>query len=199
MIKITTQRLFFALSLPEKSADVLANYTIQHKAQISTTTKKVKWIPKENYHITLAFLGAVKTTLIGPLIEEVNNQLHLNSLKPQTVSLSSPYFLKTGHSQTIFAIKAEPIITLTQLAKLCQQSAKILNITDYSHSHFKPHITLARLKNINHQKKDKFLKQVNKSNQSVNEYFLAESFALFSSEQTAKGSIYHCQQRFLLK
>ncbi|NMC51794.1 RNA 2',3'-cyclic phosphodiesterase [Candidatus Kuenenbacteria bacterium] len=65
-----TKRLFLAIDLPEKMKDELVGWQRNLAGESG-----VRWTPRENLHITVAFLGDIEEDKIGELIEKVKGAL----------------------------------------------------------------------------------------------------------------------------
>lgn len=63
-------RLFIAIEIPEDIKDELADLVERYKHKISN----VKWVERENFHITLRFLGEVEENKVG-LIESIIDEV----------------------------------------------------------------------------------------------------------------------------
>jgi len=64
-----TKRLFLAINLPQEIKEQLSDLIL--KLQKANKNKPIKWVEKENFHLTLHFLGSVS----AEKIENINSAL----------------------------------------------------------------------------------------------------------------------------
>ena len=171
-------RTFLALELPQ----TVRNKLSAHAELISGHDKlqQIRWLPKENYHLTLAFRGNMQYVLIS------NLQLKLEQI------LSSKQAVPFRFSEIIpFPFSGTPKIVAAmleysdELMQLQHNTAKCVRAVGISleHRRFIPHVTLGRLKSrsrksIVFQPQQIFLEGV------------SEKVVIFQSELTLKGAVY---------
>lgn len=106
---------------------------------------KLKWVPKNNYHLTLHFLGSISKKQLHLLISE------LNSFKLGSVAFK----IKFGHFNAFPNLKRPsvihlPIIEGLDRIKMIHEGLKPLleraNIPNETQRKFHPHLTLCRVK-----------------------------------------------------
>lgn len=143
----STIRSFIAIDLSEsihqEIAQVISTLSQQLMQQSSQIEKAVRWIPKNNIHITLHFLGDVKKSII----EEINKQLNL------TISQIPSFNIQIG-GLGVFPKPAKPRVIWVgihpskELEELYQEISNTINRfglrTD--NRQFQGHITIARVK-----------------------------------------------------
>ncbi len=152
--------------------------------------ESIRWIPPKNYHITLAFLGNIQSRDVERLhelalevIEETRqfslgrNALRLNG----SIRFSPIDWFPSALNPRLLAVVAEPCDELTRLHMIL---CKALSREGFQlrKSEFKPHITLARVKNVE--------KPVDLSSRSLSTDCNMEELVLFSSQLSPKGSLY---------
>ena len=91
----------------------------------------VKWVPQENLHITLRFLGDAD-------IDEVSDRLD-QVLLPAATAVVGPAFDLLGERSLI-----TPVAGIDELAAVVQQTVRGLG-TERERTRFRGHITVARL------------------------------------------------------
>ncbi len=171
-------RTFLALELPQTFRNILS----AHAEPISGHYKlqQILWLPKENYHLTLAFLGNVDYVLISSL------QLKLEQI------MSSKQAVSFRFSEiTPFPFSGTPRIAAAmleysdELMQLQHDTAKCVRAFGISieRRRFTPHVTLGRLKSrsrksLAFQPQQIFLEGV------------SEKVVIFQSELTPKGAVY---------
>ena len=82
-------RIFLALELPQ----TVRNNLFAHAELISGFYKlqHIRWLPKENYHLTLVFLGKVEYVLISSLQLKLEQNLSHNKAVPFRFSEITPF------------------------------------------------------------------------------------------------------------
>lgn len=136
-------RLFIALPLPEEVKAVLQAQQDSLKAGLHEHDKAIRWTTPEQWHLTLVFLGATNAERL-PYIQEAMERAAkpVRAFGLETTSLGSfpslrrPSVLWLGVEGDL-----EPLQTL-QL----RLSEALTGMIDLDDKPFKPHLTLARLK-----------------------------------------------------
>ena len=82
-------RTFLALELSQ----TVRNKLSEHAKLISGHEKlqQIRWLPKENYHLTLSFLGNVEYVLISSLQLNLDQYLSSNKAVPFRISEIAPF------------------------------------------------------------------------------------------------------------
>lgn len=172
-------RLFTAIELP---------------AEISAWTERLhiplpgaRWIYPENYHITLRFVGE---------IDGVKRREFISNLE-QIDFDSFPLRLKGvgafgGNSPRTVWAAVEPSDTLERLAKAHDRAARQAGI-QIDKRPFKPHVTLARLKNSNPDAVARFLTRFGGD---TSETFFVSRTVLMSSRPSTGGGPYGVEEIF---
>lgn len=182
-------RVFVAIEIPENIKEVFAQLTA-----LKSHLQGVNIVQKENFHITLKFLGEVKESLITEInqaLKEVANEFASFSLK-----ITYPGVFPDIKNLRIIWIGTENTDTLKRLAKRIDEQMYLLGF-QREEREFKSHITLARVKNTKNGNYF-FEKIVRKfSEESPHLQFQVKDFVLMKSTLTPKGSIYSVLERFL--
>lgn len=180
-------RLFVAVHLNEST-----KYKIKKLiSQLKEKSNKIKWVPIENLHITLKFLGETDESMFGDVISSLEKIKH----SPFTLTiahiggfpnLKSPKVLWIGIQGDQYSIKS--------LSDQVEKSIIHLNYTKEQRK-FTSHITIGRVK----QKIDQSLLNYLIENQT---YYFGEvtisSFSLIESQLTSKGAVYNELHHFPL-
>lgn len=123
-------RAFVALEVPDEAASVLEG------AQAGLRLGRL--VPRENLHLTLAFLGEHP----GPIIEDVHHAL--DGLRAVAVDIQTTGLGMFGDARprTVFADVApnEPLVALRKKIRQAARGAGVALASERFH----PHITLAR-------------------------------------------------------
>ena len=169
-------RTFLALELPQTVRNKLSSYV----ELISGNDKlqQIRWLPKENYHLTLAFLGNVDYVLISTL------KLRLEQSSKQAVPFRFSEITPFPFSGTpkIAAAMLEHSDELMQLQHNTDKCVRAFGIS-LERRRFAPHVTLGRLKSrsrksIAFQPQQIFLEGV------------SEKVVISQSELAPKGAVY---------
>lgn len=128
-------RTFIALELPQNFCDNLA--FLSHNL---SRVIEGRFMKRETYHLTLAFLGDINETTAAKVIEI------LDTIQPQisAIRLNATGLGKFGkpHDATLH-LQIQATESLIQLAKLLHEELKANGIS-FDEKKFRPHITLAR-------------------------------------------------------
>lgn len=171
-------RAFIAIKIPDKTKTKL------QKAQdeLKKLPLQVKWVAPVNFHITLKFLGNTgqkELTKIKEIITETSEAHKTFSLNLKGFSC----FPNQRRPKVIFAAVTPP----TFLENIAQSLEKNLEKVGFpQEKKFKPHITLARIKNPKNiqiliQKTEKL---------EIKEKFKIEEISLFKSILSGRGPVY---------
>jgi len=171
-------RTFLALELPQ----TVRNKLSAHAELISGHDKlqQIRWLPKENYHLTLAFLGNVEYVLISSLQLKLEQNLSSNKDVPFRFSEITPFpFSGTPKIAAAILERSEELMQLQHSAAKCVRAFGI----SLERRRFTPHVTLGRLKSrsrksLAFQPQQIFLEGV------------SEKLVIFQSELTPKGAVY---------
>ncbi|MCB1196324.1 RNA 2',3'-cyclic phosphodiesterase [bacterium] len=179
-------RLFFAVEFPDTFRETITNFFLPYHR----CSPLIKWIPAQNLHITIRFLGNLPSHQVSTLYSIL-----------QTVSDNITSFDLSVHSCGVFPSCIKPSVLWTGIAQGALECATIASMTNRllcSHGFpndslsFKPHITVARTKKVTNQKKiiglyDEILAE------SANQTFgtcAIQRISLIHSTLTQHGPIY---------
>jgi 2'-5' RNA ligase len=131
------RRIFIAINLPQKIKEELKKY--------QNFDLPIKWVKKENFHITLVFLGYIKDENLPKVIEvtqKVASKYHPFQINIVKVSFAPP---KTFPPKMIWAIceKSEELLNLKEDLFSGFSESKIPFLKE--EKKFFPHITLGRI------------------------------------------------------
>lgn len=167
-------RLFFGIKIPDKEKEIIEN--IKTKIKIEG---KIKWVEKENLHITLIFLGEKNP-------EEVLRYVGKFDFKPFEVSLKGLGFFPDIKRPRVLWIGVDKgKERIKEFYERLVLKLEPLNID--REKRFSPHLTIGRIK----------FGKVNYENiEYESEIFSVDDFILFSSTLTEKGPIYQTVKVF---
>jgi len=147
---------------------------------VNDNLQQVRWLSKENYHLTLAFLGNVEYSLISSLQLKLEQNLSYTKAVPFRFSEITPF--PFSGTQKIAAAMLEHSDELMQLQHNAAKCVRVFGIS-LERRRFTPHVTLGRLKSrsrksIAFQPQQIFLEGV------------SEKVVILQSELTPKGAVY---------
>jgi RNA 2',3'-cyclic 3'-phosphodiesterase len=128
-------RLFVALEIPEAVRENLA--AIREKFSVG---RELRWIPPQNLHVTLKFIGSVPAEKLQAIIEALRHVRVDNSVKLKFSGMGSA-------SAGVYWVAIEPSPALEKLAGDIDQCLQPLGITSENRA-FHPHVTIARFKDL---------------------------------------------------
>ena len=171
-------RTFLALELPQ----TVRNKLSVHVELISGHDKlqQICWLPKENYHLTLAFLGNVEYVLINSLQLKLEQNLSSNKAVPFRFIEITPFpFSGTPKISAAMLEHSEELMQLQHNTAKCVRAFGI----SLERRRFTPHITLGRLKSRSR-------KSIAFQPQQIILEGDSEKVVIFQSELTPKGAFY---------
>jgi 2'-5' RNA ligase len=175
-------RLFAGLDLPWE--------TRQRLALLGGGIPGARWVPIENYHLTLRFIGEVQ----AHLAEEVDHALAALRARRFTLELAGVgTFAKGGRETALWAGVARNA-QLDHLAGKIETAMQRVGLPP-ERRRFAPHVTLARLDNAPPDKLAAFLQ--------AHSLFRAdpvavEHFTLFSSQRGKEAAVYTAEVEYPL-
>ena len=171
-------RIFLALELPQ----TVRNNLFAHAELISGFYKlqHIRWLPKENYHLTLVFLGKVEYVLISSLQLKLEQNLSHNKAVPFRFSEITPF-----HFSGTPKIAAAILEHSDELMQLQHNTAKCVRAFGISleRKRFTPHVTLGRLK-------PRSRKILAFQPQQIFLAGISEKVVIYQSELAPKGAVY---------
>jgi len=162
----------------------------QHLLLLSRSIFGARWQNLEQIHITINFMGEVNNSQL-PLIIGA-----LASIKAEPIELNIngvDYFGSNRQPRTLYA-KVVPNPELIKLSKQINDALSDIDIKIEKRK-FKPHITLARLKQTSYQSVGQFIQQ---EALFKTESFWLDEFHLFSSKLKPEGAQYSIEGSFAL-
>ncbi|BCX15385.1 MAG: RNA 2',3'-cyclic phosphodiesterase [Candidatus Parcubacteria bacterium] len=170
-------RLFLAFDLDQKDKDRL-KLTL-HK--IKKDFPLEKWIPEENWHLTLAFLGNIYD---DETIKQLASLLQIVSKKQPTIT-TTIYKIDFAPPQTIVKRMIWAYLKNTEELENIYQKIKTslnkMNIQQISQNNFLPHINLVRLQKTYKNKQ---------LNQQTNINITLQTITLYQSILRPEGAKY---------
>jgi 2'-5' RNA ligase len=167
-------RLFVALALPDTLRTQLS--------MLAGGIQGARWVPPENYHLTLRFIGEVE----GWRADEVDEALSTIRCKPFELCLRGVgTFEKAGKIQSLW-VGVEKSDELTRLQAKVETALQRIGL-DPERRRFAPHVTLAR---TDRAPADKLVAWVQAHNLFRAPAETMEHFTLFSSRLGKESPVY---------
>lgn len=167
-------RLFVALSLPAELKGRLA--------MLSGGIPGAKWVPPENYHLTLRFIGEVASWQA----QEVDDALAAIRARPFELSLRGVGTFERGGRIAALWVGAERTEGLAFLQGKVETALQRAGL-EPERRRFAPHVTLAR---TDKAPPDKLAAYVQAHNLFRAPPVMVESFTLFSSRLGKEQAVY---------
>ena len=175
-------RLFVGLDLPWSLRERLA--------LLAGGIPGARWLPPDNYHITLRFIGEVAE----PVAEDLDAELAAISVEALTLRLEGVGAFGEGEAiHAVWAGVAENP-TLRRLAARCESAARRAGLAPDRRT-WKPHVTLAYL---NRPDPARVAAWIQGHNLLKSPDFRVTSFGLYSSWPGAGGSSYRLEAEYPL-
>ena len=114
----------------------------KHIESLSVSIPDVKWVEKENLHVTLRFLGEVSVADFGTIKDKISQSVR--GIKPFNVSFG-PFgaFPNIDKAKTLW-IKAKDSGQLESIFEIIEENVK--TICGASDKSFHPHLTVGRVR-----------------------------------------------------
>jgi 2'-5' RNA ligase len=167
-------RLFIAIELPDDLKKTLS--------RLRADVPGARWVPPEQLHLTLAFLGEVEEKTAG----ELGERLALIQTPPFQLRFSGTGCFPNRHRPRVLWAGLEPNPRLTHLAARVHEAVLACGIPQEERP-FSPHITLARLKFPAVREIDVFLTMPQKLKIPP---FTVREITLFQSRLTSLGAVH---------
>ncbi len=182
-------RLFYGIQLSEEMQDIIFDVILQLKSYIPAG---IKWVEKENLHITFQFIGDVKTSQLSDLEDSFLSSI--STCKNQNFKFESVQLFPLKQPRLIW-------IALTSENKQFSKASKSLRNFlkqqgfNLENKDFIPHITLGRIKTNLIKPEIEYILQTD----LIKQEFCVNEIALFESNLTKRGAIYRILQTYNLQ
>ena len=141
--------------------------------------QKIRWLPPENYHLTLVFLGEIESAILSGLQFALEQKLEASESIPLKISAITPFPFSRPR---IAAALVEHTVELLRLQSDVANCVRKCGITPELRR-FAPHVTLGR-------SKPRAGKTIDFQARNILFSGIAESVTLFQSELTPDGAIH---------
>ena len=135
-----TERLFLAITLPESVRSRLG----ENVRLVSQRTERVRWVPRENIHITLKFFGEMSAERKASIVTTMEGVAA--KLRPFTLSVTGVKIVRRRRKpQMVWATVADADEQLQRLHGSAERQLEHSGFVREARS-LSPHITLARVR-----------------------------------------------------
>jgi 2'-5' RNA ligase len=180
-------RLFFALPLPESVRTALA--------ALRTDLGKVRWVPADQLHLTLRFLGELDEPTATNLIEVVEAQRAARPWPVQTVSIKGVGIFGPLRRPRVLWAAVDPPTGARRIADELEHAVREAGLPPEERP-FAAHVTLARFRSrVNTDALEAFLKR---SSDFATASFEVEEVVLYRSTLSSSGAAHEPLHRFAL-
>ena len=175
-------RLFVALDLP---------WTLRERlSALAGGLPGARWVPAENYHLTLRFIGEVPSWRA----EEVDHALATLRARGFELTLAGlGVFAKAGRSSSLW-VRAERNPSLDHLRSKIETALQRAGL-EPERRRFNPHVTLARVDAVAQERLAAYLQAHNLFRADP---LLVQHFTLFSSRLGKEASVYKAEAEYEL-
>lgn len=165
-------RLFVALPVPADAAERLAS--------LRAELPGARWLARENYHLTLRFLGDVDEAAVPVLTEALARV----TMRPLRVELDAVGVFPSLRRPRVFVARGAAGLALERLQARVERAVVEAGFEPDARP-FRPHVTLARLRRPDRAALAAYLEA-----HSLRLGWRARSFALYESRLGAGGARY---------
>jgi len=182
-------RLFVAINFPEEVKEEI----VKSIEKLNDSFPQVAWTKKENIHLTIKFLGYVKTNLLRQIKQKIEDSIC--GVKPFELS-----FDKVGYFAREQLIIWLGVSTPVQLKFLIKRLDKEMDEIGFSKEkrEFMPHITVGRGKHLDEQIMEKIKYEISAIKFTPLKPFSVSAITLMQSVLTPRGPIYTPVNKFAI-
>ncbi|MFW6281595.1 MAG: RNA 2',3'-cyclic phosphodiesterase [bacterium] len=178
-------RTFIAINIPERSKDLIENKINLIKQEVK---QDIKWVKKENWHITLKFLGEIRKNKVNNIKQRLS-LLKFNNYKFPIKFQGINAFPDLNHPKVLFVKINQGYNCLTEIYQKIESQMEKEGFSPEDRK-YTPHLTIAR------SRKNTDLKKLsNVYNKFTDKYFInvfmkAVKISLMKSELYPEGPKY---------
>lgn len=176
-------RLFVAIDFPEEVRKMLS--------AMCYGIPGAKWVPEEQFHLTLRFIGEVD----GGLFRDIADTLADVRSAPMSIRLRGLGYFPPRKQPRVLWVGIEPAAEVSLLRDRVESKLVRLGLEPEGRK-FSPHVTLARL---NDTPLPKLTRYLSGNALFASEIFPVTEFSLYSSVLTPKGAIHQIEASYPLE
>ncbi|HQP91269.1 MAG TPA: RNA 2',3'-cyclic phosphodiesterase [Candidatus Omnitrophota bacterium] len=182
MSPLVTKRLFIAVELPKKVKKTLSSL----QDSLKKTGADIKWVEPENIHLTLKFLGAVKTETINNITKKIDKFRDEKKIKTELFGLGG--FPSLTGIRVIWAGLTDEKERILKIAHDLEGDLENFGF-EREKRRFKAHITLGRMRSdCNKLSLIEKIKAINQDFEKI--IFEVDNITLFESKLSPHGPTY---------
>jgi 2'-5' RNA ligase len=153
-----TVRCFLALNLDLKTVRELKKVQTDIIKKTREVNMNINWVPPQNIHITVRFLGAITE----PMIQAIKDSLESStrSIEPLHASSKGFGYFKGDDNSVVVYSKIEPLDSLDSFHSIVSKKLENAGFKEKSEKYI-PHATIGRGKNIDFNQLDAILEEFN--------------------------------------
>lgn len=173
-------RLFVAIDLPRDVKEALA--------ALCAGVPGARWVPAENMHVTLRFIGEVDGARRDDIIEALS-EVRADGFDLEMQGIGHFETRRQPHALWVRVNRSEPLLRLRESVENAVQRAGL----PPEGRKFMPHVTLARLKEAPPGRVESFMQEHNLFRSRA---VPVSDFTLFSSFLSRNGALYRPEAEF---
>ena len=176
-------RSFLAFELPEFVKEELSGLIRSFNRGVS----KVRWVKRENMHLTVLFLGNINEETIPAMAEDISD----------ICERFSPFIVRMKGVGCFPNIRNPKVIwvgidgEIERMARFYE--SLVMNLSKYGikqeNRTYRPHLTLGRIKG-NSNIRDRMVGMISKGREITDKEFILQELVLFKSDLRPQGPIY---------
>ena len=139
-------RLFVAVDPPAEVVGAL-------DAAIGARDERLRWVPTEQWHLTLVFCGEVASEVVSELTERLARAAARTSPLSVRLAGGGTFPKQAARARVLWVGVDGDTPALTRLAERCAAAARRSGV-DLEDRAFRPHLTLARARRDTHDARD---------------------------------------------
>jgi 2'-5' RNA ligase len=187
-------RAFIALEMPDEIRRALDEISMNLRKELSAA--RLRWVPVENMHLTLKFIGDIAVDKVPSIIEILKTQSA--PFAPFDLSVDGLGAFPNLQRARVIWVGVNAARPLYDFQRDIESSLADLGFTPESRA-FSPHLTLARLRgHARSADLDRIRGVLAATPKPSPTKGIADKITLFSSELKPSGSVYNALSRFLL-
>lgn len=178
-------RLFIAINISDRSKKLINNKMKILKNEIN---EDIKWVDKENWHITIKFLGEVRKNKIDDIKNKIDNMSNFKKFYLQFNKINA--FPNLNYPKVIYLAINRSQENLIKIHKEIEKELLKINFKR-DEREYTPHLTIARTRKSSEMKKiSKKINEYYSKKYFINIFSFIEGISLMKSELTSEGAIY---------
>ena len=182
-------RSFFAIELPEDIRRYIEGDIV---SRLKKVPAKVKWVARENMHLTVRFLGEISRRKVDEIVEKMFDMNIQERISVVSLSLSEIGTFGRRNPRVIWLGLSGEVEKIVELHGYIERVCDAVKLPA-DDKKFSPHITIGRVKSPSHT--DKLLAEIKKLTIKQLDFMVREVI-LFKSTLTPSGPIYSVIEKF---